>query len=242
MSMWQIEGLIEYGIRLVDKAVTTNEEKKTIIGNLYAVQQQYDCKFTNFRVMPILLQTGYTITIDYTAHPDYKGNEAYFEKLLKKKDIQFLNRDLKKKWSEKNDVVAYLEPSTGKIYIDYGSPLRKEEPALTIMEIYDLGLYLIREAHQQQDRDRVYEWTAYILKFGAISLDDDADAEELISRYFKEIKSIFYSYDYTDYKPVDEALTIFWPGSKDSDGYTEWAISEGGAEGQVLEYFFEKIA
>jgi len=32
--------------------------------------------------MPILLKTGYTKTIDYTEHPDYKGNEAYFEELL----------------------------------------------------------------------------------------------------------------------------------------------------------------
>lgn len=242
MSMWQIEALIEEGINLVDKTDATNEEKIMLIGNLYAVQEEYDCKFTNFRVMPILLKTGYTTTINYTEHPDYKGNEAFFEKWLKKKDIEFINRDITKRWSQKNDVVAYLEPKTGKIYIDYGSPLRTGEPPLEIMDAYDLGLYLIREAHKQQDRAGVYNWTAYVLKYGAIGRDDDESIEELVSKYFKEIKSVFYSYDYTDYEPMDEALTIYTPGAADSDGYTEWAIGEGLVEGKILEYFFDKVS
>jgi hypothetical protein len=44
-------------------------------------------------------------------------------------------------------MVAYLEKDSRKIYIDYGSPLRKGEPRLKKMYIYDLGLYLIREAY-----------------------------------------------------------------------------------------------
>ncbi|MCS3799507.1 hypothetical protein [Niastella sp. OAS944] len=66
MSMWEFEALVEEAIKLVDKIDTTNEKKVQLIGNLYAIQEQYDCSFTNFRVMPILLKTGYTKTIDYT--------------------------------------------------------------------------------------------------------------------------------------------------------------------------------
>jgi hypothetical protein len=72
--MWEIEGLIEYSIRLVDKTERTNEEKIQLIGNLYSVQETYDCSFTNFRVMPILLKTGYTKTIDYKEHPSKKSS------------------------------------------------------------------------------------------------------------------------------------------------------------------------
>lgn len=240
MSMWDIEALIEYGIRLVDKTEGTNEEKIKLIGNLYAIQEMYDCSFTNFRVMPILLQTGYTKTIDYTEHPDYKGNEAYFEKLLKKDDIEFIYRDIKKKWSEKNDVAAYLEKETRKIYIDYGSPLRKDDPPLEIMNVCDLALFLILEAHKQQDKGTVYDWTAYLIKYGAPwSDDDEVTAEELINDYFGEIKTIWYGYDYSDYKPIHESLTIFIPGTGKSDGYNEWAMSDDGVEGQVVRWFFD---
>ncbi|TWV93618.1 hypothetical protein [Chitinophaga pinensis] len=52
----EIESLVEEGINLVDKIDTTNEKKIQLIGNLYAIQDQYDCSFTNFRVMPVLLK------------------------------------------------------------------------------------------------------------------------------------------------------------------------------------------
>lgn len=241
MSMWEIEGLIEYGIRLVDKIEGTNEEKIQLIGNLYSLQEMYDCSFTNFRVMPILLKTGYTKTIDYKEHPNYKGNEDFFEKLLQKDRVEFIYKNIKKEWSEKNKVVAYLEKESRKMYIDYGSPLRKGEPRLKKMYIYDLGLYLIREAHKLKDKGLVYDWTAYLMKFGSMELDNETTtAEEMIEKYFKEIKHIWYSYDYSDYKPIAEALTIFTPGSGRSDGYNEYAMSEDNVEGKLIKYFFNK--
>ncbi|MCF6404917.1 hypothetical protein L3C95_18600 [Chitinophaga filiformis] len=241
MSMWEIEALVEESINFVDKTEGTNEHKVQLIGNLYAIQNQYDCKFTNFRVMPILLKTGYTRAIDYTEHPDYEGNEAWFEKQLKKKDdIVFINRDIKKRWSEKNDVVAYLENETRKIYIDYGSPLRKDEGALELMSEYDLGLHLIREAHKLRDKALVYDWTAYLIKLGSNWFKETMTADELISRYFSEIKTIWYAYDYTDYKPINESLTIYPVGAEDSDRYTEYAIEVGGEEGEFIQWFLDK--
>jgi len=242
MSMWEIEALIEYGVKLVGETEGTNEEKVKLIGNLYAIQGDFDCSFTNFRVMPVLLETGYTKTIDYTEHPDYKGNEAYFEMLLEKDHIEFIYRDIKKKWSETNDVVAYLEKESRKIYIDYGSPLRKDEPPLEIMSVYDLALFLIREAHKRGDKGLVYDWTAFLIKYGGISLKEKMTAEEMIGKYFREIKRVWYGYDYSDYKPIHDSLTIFIPGSGKTDGYNEWAISEGGVEGQIVQYFFDKAS
>lgn len=239
--MWEIEGLIEYSIRLIDKSPAPNKEKMQIIGNLYAVQEIYDCSFTNFRVMPILLNTGYTKTVDYKEHPDYNENVDFFETLLQKDDIEYVYKNIKKPWSEKNKMVAYLERDTKKLYIDYGSPLRKGEPRLKKMYIYDLGMYLIREAHKLQDKEMVYEWTAYLLKFGGMDIDDEKTTEEeMITKYYKEMKDIWYSYDYTDYEPASDALTVFIPGSGKTDGYNEWAMSEDNLEGKLLKYFFNK--
>lgn len=239
MSMWEIEALVEDGINLVDKTELPNEEKIKLIGNLYAIQEIYDCSFTNFRVMPILLKTGYTKTIHYTEHPDYAGNETWFQKLLRKDEIEFINRDIKKRWSKKNDVAAYLEKETGNIYIDYGSPLRSDEPPLQIMHTGELALTLIRAAHQLQDKGLVYDWTAYLLKLEtfAWSMGDDT-AEELIDRYFREIKAIWRSYDYSDYEPI-KGFELYLPGSGKSDGFNEYALSGPGIEGDILRYFFD---
>lgn len=217
MSMWEIESLVEEAICLVDKIDTTNEKKMQLIGNLYALQEQYDCSFTNFRLMSILLKTGYTKTIDYTEHPDYKGNEAIFEELLKKKDTEFIYRDIKKKWHRStNEVVGYLDPEEKKIYIDFGSPLRKDEPPLEKMSSYDLGLYLIREADKLKEKAPVYDWTAYLVAFG-----DDVDSEELIKKYFKEIKKIWSKYDYSDYEPIHACLTLSREALDDDDDWQD---------------------
>lgn len=239
MSMWEIEGLIEYAIQLVDKTNRPNEQKIQLIGNLYKIQQEYDCKFTNFRVMPILLKTGYTKTIDITEHPDYAGNEAWFKKLTNKEDIEFIYREIKKKWSQKNDVVAYYEKKSNKIYIDFGSPLRKDEPVLEVMDILDLSLLLIQEAHAIQDKGNVYDWTTYLIKFGSMTWEDSPlSAAELISRYFQEIKTIWHSYDFSDYKPMNDGFTLFIPGSGKSDGFNEYILSDDGVAGEVVRYFF----
>lgn len=227
MSMWEIEALIEDSINLVGETEGTNEEKIQQIGNLYAIQEKYDCSFTNFRVMPVLLKTGYTKTIEYTEYPDYKGNEDYFEKLARTDDIVFIYRDITKEWSEENKRVAYWENVTRKIYIDYDSPLRKGEPLLEVMNVYDLGLYLIREAHKQQNKGFVYEWTAFLIMQGPHFLDKNATAEEIINRYLEEIKKIWSGYDYSDYDPL---LIIMEPTSE----LLEWM---GGVKGKLIRWF-----
>lgn len=233
MSMWEFEALVEEAIKLVDKIDTTNEEKVQLIGNLYAIQEQYDCSFTNFRVMPILLKTGYTKTINYTEHPDYKGNEAYFEELLTKKGTEFIYKHIKEKWHRRNnDVAAYLNPEDKLIYIDFGSPLRQGEPPLEKMYSYDLGLYLIREADKLKLKEPVYDWAAYLVAFG-----EDVDADELIKKYFKEIKKIWSKYDYSDYEPIHSSLTLSREALDDDD---DWQDTFDDGRAGVLDFFFDK--
>src|ERR1044072_6119503 len=147
--MWEIEALIENSINLVGKTEETNEKKIKLIGNLYALQKQFDCSFTNFRVIDVLLKTGYTKTIPYTEYPDYPGNETFFEALIQKDFIEYIYLDIKEEWSEENDMVAYWNKESGLIYIDYGSTLRKDEGTVEVMNPFELGLYLVRAAHKQ---------------------------------------------------------------------------------------------
>lgn len=231
MSMWEFESLVEQGIQLVDKIDTTNEKKIQLIGNLYAIQEQYDCSFTNFRVMPILLKTRYTKKIELNEHPAYEDNKAYFDGLLEKKGTEFINKDITKKWHPKtNNTVAYYNSTDKKIYVDFGSPLRKDEPALERMNVYDLGLYLIREADKLKDKVPVYDWAAYLVAFG-----DDLDQEELIEKYFREIKEIWSKYDYSDYEPIHNTLTL----SRESlDDDEDWKDSFDEGRDVVLDFFF----
>jgi hypothetical protein len=230
MSMWEIESLIENSINLVGETEETNEAKIKLIGNLYALQQQFDCSFTNFRVMDVLLKTGYTKTIPYTEYPDYPGNEAFFEALIQKDHIEYIYRDIKEEWSEENEMVAYWEKESRLIYIDYGSPLRKDEGTVEIMNVFDLGLYLVREAHKRNDKGLVYDLTAFILKTGQY-LDNKSTADEIISKYFEEIRSIWSSYDYSDYEPLHDSLSLAEPTTEDLEWY-------GGEKLKLMRWFF----
>lgn len=231
MSMWEIEALIENSINLVGETEETNEKKIKLIGNLYAVQKQFDCSFTNFRVMDVLLKTGYTKTIPYTQYPDYPGNEAFFEELIQKDHIEYIYRDIKEEWSEENEMVAYWEKVSRLIYIDYGSPLRKDEGTVEIMNVFELGLYLVREAHKQNNKESVYDLTAFLLMTGPYL--HKSSAEEIISKYFEEIRTIWSSYDYSDYEPLSESLTIQEPTPDDM----EW---RGGVSTNLIRWFFNK--
>jgi len=233
MSMWEFESLVEQAVLLVDKIDIPNEKKIQLIGNLYAIQDQYDCSFTNFRVMPILLKTGYTKTIEYNQHPDYKGNEEYFEKLLEKNGIEFIKKDINKPLHRKlNNTAAYFNSTDRKIYIDFGSPLRKDEPPLEEMYSYDLGLYLIREADKLKLKEPIYDWAAYLVAYG-----DDDEQEELIEKYFKEIKKIWSKYDFSDYEPIHATLTLSREALDDDE---DWKDSFENGRDEILDFFFDE--
>ncbi|HEY1200466.1 MAG TPA: hypothetical protein VGE79_05775 [Niastella sp.] len=231
MSMWEIEALIENSINLVGKTEETNEKKIKLIGNLYALQKRFDCSFTNFRVMDVLLKTGYTKTIPYTAYPDYPGNEAFFEELIQKDHIEYIYRDIKEDWSEENEMVAYWEKESRLIYIDYGSPLRKDEGTVEIMNVFELGLCLVREAHKLNNKELIYDLTAFLLMTGPYFIK--SSAEEIISKYFEEIRAIWSSYDHSDYEPLSESLTIQEPTPDDM----QW---RGGVCADLIRWFLNK--
>lgn len=227
MSMWEIEALIEGAVQIVCKSEKDNLYKRAIIWNLYETQGQFDCSFTNFRVINLLLEAGYTKTISIKEHPDFSENTTYFE-ALKTKDFEFINKKVGQKWSADNPVAAYWDKKTGLIYYDLGSPLWEKLEKETPKEfaLYDLGLEIIKEADEQNYKNGVYDWTAFLINYGLNYFEQNETIEVLKETYFKTIKRIFKKYDFSDHEVMHRSLEVMkspedWLGEEESE-FIEW--------------------
>jgi hypothetical protein len=227
MSMWEIEALIENAVQLISKSEKDNLHKRSFIWNLYEIQGQFDCSFTNFRVMSILLETGYTKTISIEEHSDFPKNSSYFE-ALKTKDFEFINTKVGEKWDADNPVAAYWDKNTGLLYYDLGTPLweelEKERPQE--LALYDLGFEIIKEAHEQKDKNGVYDWTAFLINYGLNYFEQTQSIAVLKEQYFKTIKNIFKTYDFADYAIMHQSLEVMktpedWLREEES-AFIEW--------------------
>ncbi|CAA6808174.1 MAG: Unknown protein [uncultured Aureispira sp.] len=221
MSMWEIEALIEDAVQLISTSEKKPIHKRSIIWNLYEIQGQFDCSFTNFRVMKLLLKTGYTKTMPIEEHPDFSKSTIYFE-ALKTKDFEFINTKPAEKWSADNPVAAYWDKKTHFIYYDLGTPLWELLEAETPQEfdLYDLGFEIIKEAHEQNHKKGVYNWTAFLINYGLNYFEQTESLAVLKERYFKTIKRIFKTYDFSDYTVLHRSLEVMkaaedWMGEEE---------------------------
>ena len=55
MSMSEVEYLIEEAVKLIDTSQTAASLKRNLIWNAYQIQEEFDCGYTQFRVIHILL-------------------------------------------------------------------------------------------------------------------------------------------------------------------------------------------
>lgn len=69
MSMWEVESLMEDTIRLLDRSECSAAEKRNLIWHTFQLQNQFDCGFTHFRLMDILLKNGYVQQYDIEHFP-----------------------------------------------------------------------------------------------------------------------------------------------------------------------------
>ncbi|MGV9415013.1 hypothetical protein ACWDOP_34370 [Nocardia sp. NPDC003693] len=82
MSLHVIEDLVEQSIRLLHSASAAGDPSvRARIAALYRFQGDYDCSFTHFRLMEILLERGYTHRFELRRHPEYSTRAAYFDGL-----------------------------------------------------------------------------------------------------------------------------------------------------------------
>ncbi|WP_156039710.1 hypothetical protein [Aureispira sp. CCB-QB1] len=231
MSMWEIEALIEEAVRLIDKSQKEKKYKRSIIWNLYEIQGQFDCSFTNFRVIQLLLKNGYTKTIQIEEHPSFSKHTAYFD-ALKTKEFEFIHVNVDKVWSSDNPVAAYWDQKSKSIYYDFGSPLwdQLEEDSPQEFDLYDLSLEIILEAHEQKDKNRVYDWTAFLINYGLNFFKPNHSIDFLKETYFRAIKAIFQQYDFSSYKAMHPSLEIMeapleWLGEEEND-FLQWFNSQ----------------
>lgn len=209
MSMWEIEALVEESILLVSKSNLTQVKQRDLIWNLYQVQGQFDCSFTNFRVLDTLLTTGYTHTLQLEDYPNYNQHAA---KLLeiKEENFAYLYQDLYQPWSRSNPVVAYWDKRSQVVYYDIDSPFYTQLQPTPVppisLSLIDTALVMVKLAHEQENKAFVYHWIALTLNnywlFGELS------NEELIEKYLTEMRQIFSQYDYTHFEPLHESLTM----------------------------------
>lgn len=82
MSDHEIEDLVADSIRVLDVHTERNDPRfRDWVAALYGFQSGYDCAFTHFRVMDILLRRGYSYRFPVDRHPDHTERLAYFDAL-----------------------------------------------------------------------------------------------------------------------------------------------------------------
>ena len=209
MSMWEIEALMENTIRLIDKSNFNPPQKRNLIWNTYHIQEQFDCSFTHFRLMDVLVNNDYVQQYSINDFPMSSTYPDFFTELPSKK-FEWINENPTKSWSENNQAMAYWDKKSSKIWVDFGSKFytQHKEEAPEKYEPLQLGYVIIKEANRQQDKSIIYDWTSFMVNYLLAFFPSNKSTAELKKLYFSEIKEIFQQFDYRDYTILHEGLSI----------------------------------
>ncbi|MBJ6764504.1 hypothetical protein JGU66_27350 [Myxococcaceae bacterium JPH2] len=123
MSMHEIEDMIEGAVRVLDRRAPTGDlSPRSQFARLLKLQGEFDCSFTHFRVMDILLARRFTYRFDVDEHPDHAARGPYLRDL---REFTFLHDNPRDDTDEGDDersaVAGYIEPPH--LYCDAGSSL-----------------------------------------------------------------------------------------------------------------------
>ena len=123
MSMHEIEDLVADSIRVLDAHAAPGDRRvRDRFATLYGFQSGYDCSFTHFRVMDVLLRRGYTYRFPVDRHPEHAGRRAYFDALAGFTGLRQFDEDApdfagSESWLED----GYVDPPF--LYCDAGTDL-----------------------------------------------------------------------------------------------------------------------
>lgn len=209
MSMWEIEALMENTVRLFDKSESTSSEKRNLIWNTYNLQNQFDCSFTQFRLIEILIKNQYVQQYGIDEFPITKEYPLFFNELLNK-EFEWILKNPTEKWSDENLEIAYWEKKSNRIYVDFGSKYYSINPTEVAVEIepLDFGMMVIEESYKQNDKSNIYDWTAFFIVYILEWFPPVQTIEKLKEMYFQRIKTIFKKFDFSDYKVLHEGLNL----------------------------------
>ncbi|QSQ20479.1 hypothetical protein JY651_35305 [Pyxidicoccus parkwayensis] len=172
MSMHEIEDMVEGAVRVLDKRAPVGDAApRSQFAKLYEFQEGYDCGFTHFRVMDLLLARRFTYRFDLEEHPDFKKRGKFFKGL---KDFTFLHDNPADDTDENLDsdeepspVAGYVEPPD--LYCDAGSPLWRrmveagklkgpDAEAPTPLRLFDVVYDVMLAAEAEGDRELIAMW------------------------------------------------------------------------------------
>lgn len=128
MSMHEVESLVELSVYTLDNSNDEQLDRRSLIYNLYKLQQQFDTGFTHFRVMELLIKYHYVYTFPITAHPEYTTYKDWFDNLAASKKFSFIFRQPTEAYDpESNPAAGYANfdhnTQTYTLYCDAGSLL-----------------------------------------------------------------------------------------------------------------------
>jgi len=209
MSMYEVEALIENTVRVIDQSDEPSNQKRNLIWNAYHIQSYFDCSFTHFRLMDILLKNEYVQTFKLKDYPLYSQYPDFFEGLLIKK-FGWIQENPVEKWSRSNQAVAYWDKKTSKIYVDYGSRFYTLFPGESHEKIepLDFGLQMVERAHQQKNKGHIYDWTVFMVSYLLTMMPTGDSLESLKQRYFSAIKHMLGQYNYDNYLPLRPQMDL----------------------------------
>lgn len=185
MSVHMIEDLIEGSIRLLDKHFPAEDRRvRDRISALYRFQDIFDCSFTHFRVMEVLLKRGFTYRVPLTDHPEYPRRQTYFDALTEFTALAPIEDDEDPSgWLDQ----GYVDPPH--LYCDAGTTLWTRlvesgrlpaEPAQRI-PLVDVVRDVVTAAETDGDIELIALWHAmgWDMLVGSGYVDDPRESSEL---------------------------------------------------------------
>lgn len=171
MSMYQIEDLVEYSIRQLLSASTDRQQLRSDIHYLYEFQNQFDCSFTNFRLLSGLLDCGYILLLDPQEHPLYATKREEFEQMMQR-NFDYTPGPEGGYWCGTVENAENEKVTLNKMCCDYGSPLWQQlvskdrlsgEAAtpLSPLNPYKLVLRIIRGLSPEEDPYLFTNWYSF---------------------------------------------------------------------------------
>ncbi len=232
--MWEIETLMENTVRLINKSEFKPNEKRNLIWNTYNLQNQFDCSFTHFRLMDILINNEYVQQYEIDDFPMTKVYRDFFFE-LSNKDFEWINKNPTEKWSENNQSIAYWDKKSNKIFVDFGSDFytqNKDEFPEKYEPLY-FSHMMIQEGSRQNDKSIVYDWTAFMVNYLLAWFPSNKSTTELKEEYFSKIKDVIHQFDYTNYEVLHQGLDI-------NNIHEDWLEEMSENQKELIKYLTNK--
>ncbi|MGW2050335.1 hypothetical protein ACWCPF_34960 [Streptomyces sp. NPDC001858] len=171
MSEHEIEDLVADSVIVLDRHAQSHDSRvRDWFAALYDFQSGYDCSFTHFRVMDVLLRRGYTYRFPVERHPDHAERSAYFDALTEFTGLRTFDEDSPdfdgyESWLED----GYVDPPF--LYCDAGTELWRRMAAAGELHGPDAApplrtplIEVVREvavaAEKEQDHELIGMWYA----------------------------------------------------------------------------------